>query len=40
MVELASWDVPAEELVDRTDRSWDNPSRTRFPKVQLPGGPY
>jgi hypothetical protein len=27
MVELASWDVPAEELVDRTDRSWDNPSR-------------
>ena len=27
MVELASWDVPAEELVDRSDRSWDNPSR-------------
>jgi hypothetical protein len=27
MVELASWDVPAEELADRTDRRWDNPSR-------------
>lgn len=27
MVELASWDRPAEELVDRTDRSWDNPHR-------------
>lgn len=27
IVELASWDVPAAELVDRTDRSWDNPSR-------------
>jgi hypothetical protein len=27
MVELASWDLPAEELVDRSDRSWDNPHR-------------
>lgn len=27
MVELASWDLPAEELVDRSDRSWDNPNR-------------
>ena len=27
MVELASWDRPVEELVDRTDRSWDNPYR-------------
>jgi hypothetical protein len=30
MVESASWDVPAEELVDRTDRSWDNPTRSPF----------
>lgn len=27
MVELASWDLSAEELVDRSDRSWDNPHR-------------
>jgi hypothetical protein len=27
LVELASWDLPAEELVDRSDRPWDNPSR-------------
>lgn len=27
LVELASWDEPAEELVDRSDRPWDNPSR-------------
>lgn len=27
MVELICWDRPAEELVDRSDRSWDNPQR-------------
>jgi hypothetical protein len=27
LVEPASWDLPAEELVDRSDRPWDNPSR-------------
>ena len=27
LVELCSWDVPAEELVDRSHRSWDNPER-------------
>jgi hypothetical protein len=27
LVELCSWDVPAEEIVDRSDRSWDNPHR-------------
>ena len=27
LVELCSWDVPAEQLVDRSDRSWDNPER-------------
>jgi hypothetical protein len=27
MVELACWDRPATELVDRRDRSWDNPLR-------------
>jgi hypothetical protein len=27
LVELACWDLPAEELVDRGDRSWDNPDR-------------
>jgi hypothetical protein len=27
MVELACWDMPADELVDRRDRSWDNPAR-------------
>lgn len=27
MVELASWELPAEQLVDREDRPWDNPSR-------------
>ena len=27
LVELASWDRPAAELVDRGDRSWDNPHR-------------
>ena len=27
MVELACWNLPAEELVDRGDRSWDNPDR-------------
>lgn len=27
MVELACWDIPAGELVDRRDRSWDNPAR-------------
>lgn len=27
LVELACWDRPVEELVDRSDRSWDNPNR-------------
>lgn len=27
LVELACWDCPATALVDRSDRSWDNPSR-------------
>lgn len=27
LVELACWDEPAETLVDRGDRPWDNPSR-------------
>jgi hypothetical protein len=27
MVELATWDAPADELVDRRSRSWDNPDR-------------
>ena len=27
LVELACWERPAEELVDRSDRSWDNPHR-------------
>jgi hypothetical protein len=27
MVELACWDLPAEELVDRSDRTWDNQHR-------------
>lgn len=27
LVELACWDLPAQELVDRGDRSWDNPHR-------------
>lgn len=27
MVELESWDAPAEALVDRSDRPWDNPDR-------------
>jgi hypothetical protein len=27
LVELACWDRPIEELVDRSDRSWDNPNR-------------
>jgi hypothetical protein len=27
LVELACWDEPAEALVDRSDRPWDNPSR-------------
>ena len=27
LVELACWDEPAEDLVDRGDRPWDNPSR-------------
>jgi len=27
LVELASWDLPAEQLVDREDRPWDNPAR-------------
>lgn len=27
LVELACWDRPVEELVDRSDRSWDNPDR-------------
>jgi hypothetical protein len=27
LVELCSWNVPAEEIVDRSDRSWDNPAR-------------
>lgn len=27
LVELCSWDQPKSELVDRSDRSWDNPER-------------
>lgn len=27
LVELCSWNVPAEQLVDRANRSWDNPAR-------------
>jgi hypothetical protein len=27
LVELACWDLTAEQLVDRSDRPWDNPSR-------------
>jgi hypothetical protein len=27
LVELANWDQPAESLVDRADRPWDNPCR-------------
>jgi hypothetical protein len=27
LVELACWDEPAEALVDRSDRPWDNPLR-------------
>jgi hypothetical protein len=27
MVELECWDMSADELVDRRDRSWDNPAR-------------
>lgn len=27
MVELESWELPAEQLVDRSDRPWDNPDR-------------
>ena len=27
LVELTCWDLPVEELVDRGDRSWDNPDR-------------
>jgi hypothetical protein len=27
LVELCSWDVPAEQLVDRSQRRWDNPDR-------------
>ncbi len=27
MVELACWNLPAEKLVDRGDRAWDNPDR-------------
>jgi len=27
LVELACWDRPLEQLVDRRDRSWDNPER-------------
>lgn len=27
MVELECWDEPAEQLVDRSDRPWDNPDR-------------
>jgi len=27
MVELACWDTPAEQLVDRSERPWDNPDR-------------
>jgi Transposase DDE domain len=27
LVELTCWDRPAAELVDRSDRSWDNPDR-------------
>lgn len=24
---LGCWDLPAEDLVDRSDRPWDNPNR-------------
>ena len=27
LVELECWDLTAEQLVDRSDRPWDNPSR-------------
>jgi hypothetical protein len=27
LVELACWERPVQELVDRSDRSWDNPNR-------------
>ncbi len=27
LVELSSWDTPASELSDRSDRPWDNPDR-------------
>ena len=27
LVELCAWNVPAEELVDRSERAWDNPAR-------------
>jgi hypothetical protein len=27
LVELCTWDVPAEQLADRSARSWDNPER-------------
>jgi hypothetical protein len=27
LVELSCWDRPTAALVDRSDRSWDNPSR-------------
>lgn len=27
LVELCSWDTPASELTDRSDRPWDNPDR-------------
>ncbi len=27
LVELCSWDTPASELADRSDRPWDNPDR-------------
>lgn len=27
MVELECWDLPASQLIDRSDRSWDNPTR-------------
>ncbi len=27
LVELECWDTPVEQLVDRSDRPWDNPDR-------------
>jgi hypothetical protein len=27
LVELSSWDVPASDLIDRSNRPWDNPAR-------------